>query len=180
LRGAEADSPRTATWLAEHFATALKGTRLTLAVANGARRLFGAPLLASASAGLRSLSGNRLPQWTPAMPQPVKPIRFTPGGADDRPRVVDLATCLSRAMGPAFGHPEQTPLMAKSRALLEQAGDQVQFPEALDSLCCGQPFASKGYAEQGERNKRDTLDALLKASRGGLDPIYCDTSPCTL
>ena len=24
------------------------------------------------------------------------------------------------------------------------------------------------------------FDALLKASRGGLDPIYCDTSPCTL
>src|SRR5690606_19283640 len=179
LRGAEADSPRTATWLAEHFATALKGTRLTLAVANGARRLLGAPLLASASAGLRTLSGNRLPQWTPAMPQPVKPISFI-SGSDDRPRVVYLAACVSRAMGPAFGDPEQTPLIDKTRALLEKAGYQVVFPEALDSLCCGQPFASKGYAEQGERKKRDTLDALLKASRGGLDPIYCDTSPCTL
>lgn len=179
LRGVEADSQRTATWLAEHFATALKGTRLTLAVANGARRLLGAPRLASASAGLRTLSGNRLPQWTPAMPQPVKPISFI-SGSDDRPRVVYLAACVSRAMGPAFGDPEQTPLIDKTRALLEKAGYQVVFPEALDSLCCGQPFASKGYAEQGERKKRDTLDALLKASRGGLDPIYCDTSPCTL
>lgn len=180
LRGAEARHPRAATWLAEHFATALKGARLTLAAANGARRLLGAPLLSRASAGLRALSGNRLPQWTPAMPQPVRPIGVMPAGADDRPRVVYLAACVSRAMGPAFGDEEQTPLIDKTRALLEKAGYQVVFPDALDSLCCGQPFASKGYAEQGERKKQETLDALLRASRGGLDPIYCDTSPCTL
>ena len=36
-------------------------------------------------------------------------------------------------------------------------------------------------AEQAaERKRQEMLDALLKASRGGLDPIYCDTSPCTL
>ena len=51
------------------------------------------------------------------------------------------------------------------------------FPEQLNDLCCGQPFASKGYAEQAERKRQEMLDALLKASRGGLDPIYCDTSP---
>ena len=28
--------------------------------------------------------------------------------------------------------------------------------------------------------QQELIDALLKASRGGLDPIYCDTSPCTL
>ena len=180
LRGSTAGHPGTADWLAEHFAAALKGTRLTLAAANGARRLLGAPLLARTSAGLRTLSGNRLPAWTPAMPQPVKPIAITPVSDDSRPRVVYLAACVSRAMGPAFGDAEQTPLIERTRALLEKAGFQVVFPEALDNLCCGQPFASKGYAEQGERKKRETLDALLKASRGGLDPIYCDTSPCTL
>ena len=180
LRGSTADHPGTADWLAEHFAAALKGTRLTLAAANGARRLLGAPLLARTTAGLRRLSGNRLPAWTPAMPQPVKPIAITPASDDSRPRVVYLAACVSRAMGPAFGDAEQTPLIDRTRALLEKAGFQVVFPEALDNLCCGQPFASKGYAEQGERKKRETLDALLKASRGGLDPIYCDTSPCTL
>ena len=180
LRAATADHRGAADWLAEHFAAALKGTRLTLAAANGARRLLGAPLLARTSAGLRTLSGNRLPAWTPAMPQPVKPIAITPASDDSRPRVVYLAACVSRAMGPAFGDAEQTPLIERTRALLEKAGFQVVFPEALDDLCCGQPFASKGYAEQGERKKRETLDALLKASRGGLDPIYCDTSPCTL
>ena len=38
----------------------------------------------------------------------------------------------------------------------------------------------KGYAEQAEHKRRELINALLHASRGGLDPIYCDTSPCTL
>jgi D-lactate dehydrogenase len=181
LRGVDAHRQGTATWLAEHFATAMKGARLTLTVANGARKLLGAPLLAKTSAGLRKLSGERLPQWTPALPQAVKPIAVTPVNNEDaRPRVVYLAACVSRAMGPAFADREQTPLIDKTRALLEKAGYQVVFPDDLDNLCCGQPFASKGYAEQGERKKQELLAALAKASRGGLDPIYCDTSPCTL
>ncbi len=180
LRGVDARRQGTATWLAEHFATAMKGARFTLAAANGARKLLGAPLLAKTSASLRKLSGERLPQWTPALPQAVKPIAYTPASEDARPRVVYLAACVSRAMGPAFGDSEQTPLIEKTRALLEKAGYQVVFPDELDNLCCGQPFASKGYAEQAERKKQELLAALAKASRGGLDPIYCDTSPCTL
>ncbi|MBD7976214.1 FAD-binding and (Fe-S)-binding domain-containing protein [Serpens gallinarum] len=180
LRGVDAHRQGTATWLAEHFATAMKGARFTLTAANGARKLLGAPLLAKTSASLRKLSGERLPQWTPALPQAVKPIAYTPASEDARPRVVYLAACVSRAMGPAFSDSEQTPLIDKTRALLEKAGYQVVFPEELDNLCCGQPFASKGYAEQGERKKQELLAALAKASRGGLDPIYCDTSPCTL
>ncbi|MBF0675605.1 FAD-binding and (Fe-S)-binding domain-containing protein [Pseudomonas sp.] len=180
LRGVDAHRQGTATWLAEHFATAMKGARFSLATANGARKLLGAPLLAKTSASLRKLSGERLPQWTPALPQAVKPIAYTPASEDARPRVVYLAACVSRAMGPAFGDNEQTPLVDKTRALLEKAGYQVVFPDELDKLCCGQPFASKGYAEQGERKKQELLAALAKASRGGLDPIYCDTSPCTL
>jgi D-lactate dehydrogenase len=180
LRGKEAHHRGSADWLAGHFAAALKGARLTLRVANGARRVLGAPLLEKTSRALRQLSGNRLPQWTPALPQAVQAIHFTPPTADARPRVVYLAACVSRAMGPAAGDREQVPLIDKTRMLLEKAGYQVVFPEKLDSLCCGQPFASKGYPEQAESKRRELVDALLAASRGGLDPIYCDTSPCTL
>ncbi|MCY1280392.1 glycolate oxidase, subunit GlcD [compost metagenome] len=180
LRGVENTNAGPARWLAGHFSTALKGVRLTLAAADTARRLLGAPRLAAWSAGLRRISGERLPQWTSTLPQPVK--IHLPGQAHptDAPRVVYIAACVSRAMGPAGGDIEQVPLFDKTRALLEKAGYEVVFPDALDNLCCGQPFASKGYPEQAEAKRRELLDALLKASRGGLDPIYCDTSPCTL
>lgn len=180
LRGEHAHRPGTATWLARNFATTLKGARLLLATANLTRAVLGAPRLARLSGALHRASGERLPQWTPAMPQPV---RFDPpaaGPVGERPRVVYLTACVSRAMGPAAGADEQMPLMDKTRQLLEKAGYQVVFPDNADNLCCGQPFASKGYARQADDKRDELLAELLRASRGGLDPIYCDTSPCTL
>jgi len=180
LRGQAAHHGKTADWLAENFHTALSGARLTLRVANGARRLLGATRLSRISHSLSKASNGRLPQWTPAMPQPLKNPLVSVAANDARPRVVYLAACVSRVMGPAAGDREQTSLQDKTRGLLEKAGYQVVFPDNQDSLCCGQPFASKGYAEQAEHKRQELISALLHASRGGLDPIYCDTSPCTL
>ena len=39
---------------------------------------------------------------------------------DERPRVVYLAACVSRAMGPAARDQEQEPLLDKTRSLLER------------------------------------------------------------
>jgi len=180
LRSRNATRTKTANWLEGNFATALQGARFTLHVANGARMLLGAPRLAKLSATLTKLSKGQIPQWTNAMPQPEKAIRFSPTVSDERPRVVYLAACVSRVMGPAAGDKEQMSLYDKTRGLLEKAGYQVVFPDNQDNLCCGQPFASKGYAEQAEHKRQELIGALLHASRGGLDPIYCDTSPCTL
>jgi len=180
LRSRDANSQRSADWLANNFRRAMQGARVMLHVANGARMIMGAPLLSRTSAALSKASQGKLPQWTPAIPQPLQRLHLPKANDDARPRVVYLAACVSRAMGPAAGDSEQMPLLDKTRALLEKGGFQVVFPAELDNLCCGQPFASKGYAEQAERKKQELIDALLKASRGGLDPIYCDTSPCTL
>ncbi|MCU7649057.1 FAD-binding and (Fe-S)-binding domain-containing protein [Pseudomonas piscis] len=180
LRSEQASHAGTADWLSTHFASTLQGARFTLHVANGARLLLGAPRLGRLSAGLTRLSKGRVPQWTNAMPQPEKAIRFSPAAQDSRPKVVYLAACVSRVMGPAAGDKEQGSLYEKTRGLLEKAGYQVVLPDNLDNLCCGQPFASKGYATQAEDKRQELIGALLHASRGGLDPIYCDTSPCTL
>ncbi|MBU2157357.1 MAG: FAD-binding oxidoreductase [Gammaproteobacteria bacterium] len=180
LRGRDANSQRSADWLASNFRRAMQGARVMLHVANGARLLMGAPLLGRTSAVISKASLGRVPQWTPAMPQPLQRLQLPKANDDARPRVVYLAACVSRAMGPAASDAEQMSLLDKTRALLEKGGFQVVFPADLDNLCCGQPFASKGYSEQAERKKQELIDELLKASRGGLDPIYCDTSPCTL
>ncbi|HLA32477.1 MAG TPA: FAD-binding and (Fe-S)-binding domain-containing protein [Pseudomonas sp.] len=180
LRGRDAHNTRSADWLANNFQRAMQAARLMLQLANGARRLLGAPLLSRTSAAISKASRGRVPQWTAAMPQPIQRLQLPAANHDARPRVVYLAACVSRAMGPAASDAEQMPLFDKTRALLEKGGFQLVFPDQLDSLCCGQPFASKGYAEQAERKRQELIKALLKASRGGLDPIYCDTSPCTL
>ena len=181
LRGREANKTGTANWLADHFATAVQGTRFMLHVANGAHLIMGTKGLAKMSAAMTKASKGRVPQWTPAMPQPLQRLTLPKAQPqDERPRVVYLAACVSRAMGPAARDQEQQPLLDATRSLLEKAGYQVVFPDNLDNLCCGQPFASKGYAKQADDKRDELLAALLQASRGGLDPIYCDTSPCTL
>ncbi len=181
LRREKASGQAVANQLARHFSAALKATRFVLAGASGVERLLGAPLLTRLSAGVRKVSGGRVAQWDPSMPQPVRFVMPVPGSADDRrPRVVYLPACVSRTMGPARGDKAQDSLMAVTRRLLEKGGYQVVFPETIDSLCCGQPFASKGYPEQAARKKDELIGALLRASRNGVDPVYCDTSPCTL
>ncbi|WP_449432596.1 FAD-binding and (Fe-S)-binding domain-containing protein [Pseudomonas putida] len=181
LRGSQAQSPAAASWLAEHFALALRGARFTLYAANTAHRLLGTQWFGKTTATLSAFSQGRLPQWTEAMPKPVQRLQLPVSARhDERPRVVYLAACVSRVMGPAAKDQEQRSLFDTTCGLLEKAGYQVIFPENLNALCCGQPFASKGYAEQAQHKRQEVLDALLKASRGGLDPIYCDTSPCTL
>ncbi|WP_413793984.1 MULTISPECIES: FAD-binding and (Fe-S)-binding domain-containing protein [unclassified Pseudomonas] len=180
LRSRDATKTKTANWIEGNFATTLQGARFALHVANGARMLLGAPRLAKLSASLTRLSKGQVPQWTSAMPQPEKAIRVSIAVSDERPRVVYLAACVSRVMGPTVADKEQMSLYDKTRGLLEKAGYQVVFPDNVESLCCGQPFASKGYAEQAEHKRQELIGALLHASRGGLDPIYCDTSPCTL
>ncbi|MDH1305378.1 FAD-binding oxidoreductase [Pseudomonas fulva] len=180
LRAQAAEHGKAADWLAEHFKTAMGGARLSLTAANTARKLLGAPRLNRLSAVLSKTSKGRMPRWTPAMPQPVRPVRVGEASNDPRPRVVYLAACVSKVMGPAYADREQSSLLDKTRSLLEKAGYQVVFPDNAESLCCGQPFASKGYPEQAEHKRQELINALLHASRGGLDPIYCDTSPCTL
>ena len=114
------------------------------------------------------------------MPQPIRFVPQAPAAESDAPRVVYLPACVSRVMGPASGDAEQTTLYDKTRQLLEKGGYQVIQPQTPDTLCCGQPFASKGYPEQADRKKSELLQALLAATRNGRDPVYCDTSPCTL
>ncbi|MBU2954915.1 FAD-binding and (Fe-S)-binding domain-containing protein [Marinobacter sp. F3R08] len=181
LRSEKATGQSVANQLARHFAGALKATRFVLAGASTAERLLGAPLLTRLSAGIRKVSGGRVAQWDPSLPQPVRFVApAQPASGDGRPRVVYLAACVSRTMGPARGDKAQEPLIDVTRRLLEKAGYQVVYPDSVDSLCCGQPFASKGYPEQAANKRNELISALLRASRNGVDPIYCDTSPCTL
>src|SRR5690606_31385393 len=118
LRGREADRIRAANWLTEHSATAVRGTRFMLHVANGAHLIMGTRLLSKTSATLSKASKGRVPQWSPAIPQPLQRLHLPKSpDQDERPRVVYLAACVSRAMGPAARDQEQAPLLDTTRAL---------------------------------------------------------------
>jgi len=55
----------------------------------------------------------------------------------------------------------------------------VVTPPQVERLCCGQPFASKGYEAGAETAIRRLEDELWQASDQGRLGVLCDTSPCT-
>ncbi|NLY13779.1 MAG: FAD-binding oxidoreductase [Gammaproteobacteria bacterium] len=181
LRAQQAQHPKTAKRLARSFAQAARAARWALIGAELARKVLGAPRMYRCSTKLHQRF-TQVPVYLPATPQAVK--RQAPASTrhphSEQPRVVYFASCVSQVMGPAHLDTEQIPLREKTQQLLEKAGFQVIYPEAIDSNCCGQPFASKGYPEQAADRLNALALMLLRASRNGLDPIYSDTSPCTL
>ena len=71
------------------------------------------------------------------------------------------------------------PLYAVTAMLLRRAGFSPVYPDDCDALCCGMPFESKGAFQQADAKWLQTEQALLAASRGGIDPVLLDTSPCS-
>ena len=181
LRATQAQHPVAAQRLARSFSTAATAARWALTGAELARKVLGAPRIYRWSSKLHQRF-SQVPVYLPATPQAVK---FSTEASDthtptEKPRVVYFASCISQVMGPAHLDAEQTPLREKTQQLLEKAGFAVIYPEGMANSCCGQPFASKGYPQQAADKLNELALMLLRASRNGQDPIYSDTSPCTL
>ena len=102
-----------------------------------------------------------------------------PPAAQRRPRVVYFGSCAGHMFGPARDDAEGEPLAATLYRLLDKAGLDVIMLKRAASLCCGQPFDSKGFKSEADRKAEETLVALIAASESGRWPIFSDTSPCS-
>jgi D-lactate dehydrogenase len=80
-------------------------------------------------------------------------------------------------MGPANGQGLAS-LALTTATLLEKAGYDIIYPDRMDNLCCGMPFASKGFSETAAQKAGELDQALLKVSDNGRLPVLCDMSPC--
>ncbi|HYD29734.1 MAG TPA: FAD-binding and (Fe-S)-binding domain-containing protein [Azospirillaceae bacterium] len=171
---------RVADLTARHIDTVTGLARLAFDAAALAQRALGDEGVDRVGRLARRLSGDRLPLWSHTLPTGA---RFAPSHSVRKPGapcVVYMPSCASRTMGPPVGAPETDSLPTRTAALLAKAGYEVVYPRDLPSLCCGQPFDSKGLPEQAA-SLADTLAAALdEASEGGTLPIVFDTSPCAL
>jgi D-lactate dehydrogenase len=139
---------RAGRWLADqaadYFGPLTAGIRNGLRLADRLHRTLGAPAMQRLTAGLRRLSGNRLPVWLPSLPTAADPPRGRTAGDADR-TVVYFPACVSRTMGPAAGDPLSDPLYRVTERVLRRAGYRVVYPRKMERLCCGLPFESKGF-----------------------------------
>lgn len=169
--------------IGRHFDGVTRLARVSLRAAGAVNKLMGDSLMSRAARGVRRLSGERVPLWTPALPgaAPVRVLGELPDASDDRPRVVYLPSCATRMFGADRRDAgESRSVMEITLALLDRAGFAVVIPERVDSLCCGMAFRSKGQFDEAEHKGRELNRELLAASENGRYPILCDTSPCTL
>jgi len=94
-------------------------------------------------------------------------------------KVVYFPSCINRSMGKnSFQAADDLQLTALTHQLLVRAGFSIIYPEAMDALCCGMPFSSKGFAETNHTQSSALESALLNASENGKYPILYDMSPC--
>ena len=165
--------------LSNNMSAVTQGMRLGLNLVGFAHTLLGTPVMSAISRGLRSISGGRIPLWNPSMPRGADRLPVGRKAVDkNAPAVVYFPSCINRTMGTAHGEEDDRSLTTVVVALLHRAGYEVIYPENMDDLCCGMPFASKGFKAQGDLRAHELEQALLKASQGGRLPVLVDMSPC--
>jgi D-lactate dehydrogenase len=163
--------------MAKRMDTVTALTRFGLNLLNWMHSLLGTRRLTALATWLRSLSGDRLPLWTPAMPRGGAASAWHAYGSDQADKVVYFPACINRGMGPAGGSRERS-LNKVTESLLKKAGYRIIYPAATDKLCCGMPFASKGLSETATTKAAELGEARLNVSDNGRIPILCDMSPC--
>lgn len=163
-------------YAADHFAGVKSMLRPVLGMAQVAHSMLGTAGMSAITKGLRYISNNKIPLWTPALPKAYYPHTIIQ--QPQALKVVYFPSCINQTMGTAKVTPDSTPLMEKTVALLQKAGYEVIFPDGMENMCCGTIWESKGMMDIADRKSAELEEALYKASSKGRYPVLCDQSPC--
>jgi D-lactate dehydrogenase len=184
IRRAEASAVENGVWnaAAKHWGGVTRGASLALTVVN---KLPAAAVVPPNKAARAVLGTDTVPLYSPELPGGGSARkRPTPDGAAD---AVYFPACVGTMFGPArSGSPDADGAGSPGRGvqysfeqLCQLAGVTLLVPDAIDGLCCGTPWSSKGMAAGQATMREKTLAALRHASRDGELPIICDASSCT-
>ena len=167
-----------ALWIASHMGAVTSMARGALSFISFAHTVLGTGVMKSIAGVMRTLSGDRIPQWTPSMPGGAKKLKPASNLSENPDKVVYFPSCINRSMGKSQDHKEEVQLTEKIQQLIRKAGFEIIFPERMNDLCCGMAFSSKGYKDAGLKKSKELEEALWKTSEQGKYPVLCDMSPC--
>ncbi len=141
-------------------------------------RLLGDRAASALTGAARAVLGaERVPAFSPALPDAAPPLPWT---AREGAAAVYFPACVNRI----FGNPrERHPRPSLPEALLSvsaRAGQPLWIPPETAGLCCGTPFASKGYRAGHELMAGRVAKAILAWTEGGRLPLVIDASSCAL
>ncbi|HVI49702.1 MAG TPA: FAD-binding and (Fe-S)-binding domain-containing protein [Candidatus Sulfotelmatobacter sp.] len=113
----------------------------------------------------------------PSLPRAASPELSPLSGVGEA--VIYIPSCASRSMGPSRNDDLTENLPDVVTRLLVKAGFQVVIPSSVDSLCCGQPFDSKGQFDTADAKSSELFRAVAAADAGRGLPVIMDTAACT-
>jgi D-lactate dehydrogenase len=127
----------------------------------------------------RGAAGQELiPAWGgEAMPEPASPVPWT---AREGAAAVYFPACVNRIFGNPRERPQRPSLPEALLSVSARAGKPLFVPPALDGLCCGTPWSSKGFTDGHGEMARRIAGAILEWTGGGELPVVVDASSCTL
>jgi D-lactate dehydrogenase len=169
-----------ASLIGNNYGSAMGAMRLGLKAASVLETATGGRGLDAIGAALRAAGGDGAPRVSRrALPNAGANIRPNMVGTGEKPRIVYFASCAGHMFGPARDDRSGEPTATTLLRLLEKAAFSVIMPPTSASLCCGQPFDSKGFSAEADRKAEETVSALIEASENGRWPVFSDTSPCS-
>jgi D-lactate dehydrogenase len=176
-----------AKWTANHFAGVSTSAAAAFKINGLATKLIGDNTVNKIGVGLHNISGKRLPLWHAKWPtkakmpnQKVQHLQANKNQEPNSKQVIFFASCASRTMGPSTSNLEQRSITEVSATVFKKAGFDIIYPKAINELCCGLPFHSKGAADIAEQKGQQLIQRLAEISNNGQIPIVFDTSPCNL
>src|SRR6202790_5559921 len=169
-----------ASQVGHHYGLAMGSIRAGLKVASAFDTATGEHGLNALGAMIRTATGARGPLVSHrSIPRAGTKIRpREPNRNVEKPRVVYFVSCAGQMFGPARDDRAGETVAATLYRLLDKAGFEIITPPRQASLCCGQPFDSKGLSDEADRKAEEAIGALIEASEGGRWPVFVDTSPC--
>jgi D-lactate dehydrogenase len=167
-----------ATFISRRMTSVTAISRFFLNVLHATHRAVGTEVMEEAASTLRKFTENKLPLWNRCMPKGAPALPPSVRNPANSRIVVYFPSCINRTMGNASGDTGDETVTGKTVALLQKAGFDVVYPEGISNLCCGMPFASKGFRTQGDEKSRELEQAIVAASRNGEYPVLVDMSPC--
>jgi len=172
-------SKKTARFIGNHFAAVCNVARIGLSFAVLMKTVIGKRAMQGLVQVAHKLSGGFIPPWVHDIARPQSPF-VTKCPVKGKETVVYFSSCASRVMGNSTSQDDKRPLSHVIESLFNKAGYNLIQPKAVESLCCGMPFESKGFFDVADQKTQQLYQAIKTASNDGEYPIIFDTSPCTL
>ncbi len=156
-----------ANFTAKNFSFIQRTVRGGLRIGN----ILGFEAMKVVTKGLRKVGLKSIPIWNENLSKPSPRMSAHSSGTGETSYIY-FPSCLHRTLGP-------NSVINMLMDLAPKLGVQFIIPNEINSLCCGMPFASKGFDKAHISITEKSFDILYSLSEHGQIPILLDMSPCS-